>query len=648
MTAALATAGLPAAFACYDRELEWNEPPSASERRWAGWTVVRAAGEPAARWLPLARLGAVALYLAPPGADADAPALYAEPVAARKRGRKRGGDYVGVDGQVMTSLSVETGTAIEEVGQPVMVAAALETGAARGAGARMVAALPDDTGAGAIEASGARVRVAVIDVAFANVAALDGLGRGGAAVEGPYLVGLIDGVEDGGAGAGGGGGGALPAAVDPPAGHGTVMAGIVLHEVEGARVGLFRIPSVAGAGRPYLAAADLTAAVAAAAGAWRADVVLIAMSDGAWGTPRALRDVLREAARAGRGGRGAAIFCSVGDPSRNHARRIDSAALGADDLASQPWVQAISACDARGRWYRVYPDYAAAGTGASGGGATYNRFGPAVSLSASGEPRRFGPRIAADDSSQATALAAAAAASVLGANPALTALELRDLLALTATVPPEVDGGRGLAAGSFDERDRLGHNLKLGYGAVDTDAATLAATDPLALAILVTAPLSRSSSPSSSSSLASSWHAAVCAAAASSALARAYLAAGPAVSRAWLGSLAVKEALCWLARHLHAIADAPGAGAWWSSDQDHGALVERVRYAAECIRDAAAADPADPAARFASLLDTALGDFGDARAGTAAASLARHVAPVRTTPAVPGASLREYERREQT
>ena len=89
---------------------------------------------------------------------------------------------------------------------------------------------------------------------------------------------------------------------------------------------------------------------------WRADVVLIAMSDGAWGIPGYLRDVLREAARLGRGGRGTPIFCSVGDPSRNHSREDDSAALGADDLASQPWVHAIAACDRQGQWYRVYPD----------------------------------------------------------------------------------------------------------------------------------------------------------------------------------------------------------------------------------------------------------------------------------------------------
>src|SRR5205814_9665568 len=144
----------------------------------------------------------------------------------------------------------------------------------------------------------------------------------------------------------------------------------------------------AGAGGPQRAAIDRAAATASAGGARRADVVLIAMSDGAWGTPRYLRDVLREAARCGRGGRGTPIFCSVGDPSRNHARQDDSAALGADDLASQPWVQAIAACDRAGHWYRVYPGYDCPGPSRDGRGhtpgATYNRLGPAVALAAAG------------------------------------------------------------------------------------------------------------------------------------------------------------------------------------------------------------------------------------------------------------------------
>jgi hypothetical protein len=268
------------------------------------------------------------------------------------------------------------------------------------------------------------------------------------------------------------------------------MAGVVLAECPGARVGLFQIPEVAAAARPYLAPADLAAAIAAAVGAWSADVVLIAMSDGAWGTPRYLRDVLREAARCGRRGRGAFIVCSVGDPSRNHVRQDDSATLGADDLASQPWVHAVAACDGRGRWYRVYPGYACAGpangNGDGGNGATYNRLGPAVALAALGEPRRWSKHIAADDSSQASAMVAGAAARVLQENRDLTVAELRALLALTADVPGAVDDGRGLAAGAFDARDRLGHNFKIGHGVVNARAGCLAAADPVCLALFAT------------------------------------------------------------------------------------------------------------------------------------------------------------------
>ena len=54
-------------------------------------------------------------------------------------------------------------------------------------------------------------------------------------------------------------------------------------------------------------------------------------------------------------------------PSRNHARQDDSAVLGADDLASQPWVQAIAACDRAGAWYRVYTGYESPGIGGAPG-----------------------------------------------------------------------------------------------------------------------------------------------------------------------------------------------------------------------------------------------------------------------------------------
>ena len=514
----------------YQRELEWNEPPSHCERRYARWTVVRAAGPPAASWWPLARIGAVDLYLAPPGSEQDAPALSVTPLIAGKRGRRGSGDYAGVDGHVQTD-GFDVATA---------------------AGRRPRARTPFPPVAIGSDA----IRVAVVDVAFEKLAALP------SAVEGPIRVGLPGDDDDSNR--------ARPA-IAP--GHGTAMAGVVLAECPGAHVGLFQIrgrrPRPPG---PYLAPADLAAAVAAAVDAWHADVVLIAMSDGAWGTPRYLRDVLREAARCGRGGRGASIFCSVGDPSRNHVRQDDSAALGADDLASQPWVHAVAACDSQGGWYRVYPGYEcpgpAKGAGNAGNGATYNRLGPAVALAALGEPRRWSEHIAADDSSQASAVAAAAAARVLQKNRDLSAVELRALLALTADVPGDVDSGRGLAAGAFDARDRLGHNFKIGHGVVNARAARLAAADPVCLALLATRAVpERPAIESPALALARAWQlgGAAGGAATQPARARLYLRLAGRVSRLFLTSLPVQEALCWLgAPRPGAVRKAP-AGRFWQA-----------------------------------------------------------------------------------
>jgi hypothetical protein len=575
--------------AAYDRELEWNEPPSASERRYARWAVVRAAGAPAPAWWPLAHIGKVALYLAPPGSERDAPALSATPVVSAKRGRRGSGDYAGVDGHVgLAACHLEDNHDVRDD--------------ARGGGIpdrphQPLFALPPANAAD-------RIRVAVIDVSFDNVDAIGVVG-----VEGPVLVGL-PGDRD------------VDTSIVAP-GHGTAMAGVVLAEAPDAQVGLFQIAGVAGAARPYLATADLAAAVAAAVEGWRADVVLIAMSDGAWGTPSYLGDVLREAARCGRGGRGAAIFCSVGDPSRNHVRQQDSAALGADDLASQPWVQAIAACDTRGRWYRTYARYGA------GAGAAYNRFGPAVALAASGEPSRWSDHIAADDSSQASALAAAAAARVLAANPDLSAVELRALLALTADVPADVDGGRGLAAGVFDGRDRLGHSFKLGHGVVNARAASLGAADPFCLALLATRtvpdPEPASGAARRAFALARAWRAALAREARrpDGASARAYLDVAAQVSGLFLTSLPVQQALGWLARHVRALCDGADLGAWCR--QDHGALVQQIQYTLETVRDALATGDCHATTALQQLEDA----VAAAGAGAALASfLATALSPV--------------------
>jgi len=557
----------------YHRELEWNEPPSCGERRYARWTVVRAAGQPAPSWWPLARVGAVDLYLAPPGSEREAPTLSVTPLVAGKRGHRGGGDYPGVDGDVQTDRFDDAVAAVAPAPPYSFPAARIDSDA---------------------------IRVAVVDVSFDKLAALPSI------VEGPMRVGLPGDDRD------------FDQSARPTIapGHGTMMAGVVLAECPGAHVGLFQIPGVAGAARPYLAPADLAAAIAGAVAAWSADVVLIAMSDGAWGTPRYLRDVLREAARCGRGGRGTPIFCSVGDPSRNHVRQDDSATLGADDLASQPWVHAVAACDGAGRWYRVYPGYACPGpaNGNAGNGATYNRLGPAVALAALGEPRRWSEAIAADDSSQASAVVAGAAARVLQENRDLSAVELRALLALTADVPGAIDGGRGLAAGVFDARDRLGHNFKIGHGVVNARAASLAAADPICLALLATRPVpdvsgnGEAGRGSPALALARAWQLAVRRAARRrNPLARRYLRFAGRLSRLFLTSLEVQEALCWLARHLRALSETARWTFW--QEQNHGALVERIRHACEAARDALGPDDL-PTAAGLRLLETALAGPG--------------------------------------
>jgi hypothetical protein len=570
----------------YERELEWNEPPTRAELRYARWTVVRAAGPPAAAWWPLARIGAVDLYLAPPGRERDAPARSITPLVAAKRGRRGSGAYAGVDGHVQLDAFEDGGA---EVGADAV-------------------APPTPYAPPLFAIDSPAIRVAVIDVSFDDVAALP------LPAEGPFRVGLPD--DD--------------PSVEPPSvaglGHGTAMAGVVQAVCPVARVGLFEIPGVAGAARPYLASADLAAAVATAVGAWQADVVLVAMSEGAWGTPRYLRDVLREAARCGRQGRGTPIVCSVGDPSRNHARQDDTAALGADDLASQPWVLAIAACDARGGWYRVYPGYHCAGgppaNGNGGPGATYNRLGPAVAMAAPGEPTRWSEHIAADDSSQASALAAAALARVLAENRALTGAELRALLALTADVPAVVDGGAGLAAGAFDARDRLGHNFKTGHGPVNVPAACLAAADPVCLALLATRPMPDPAGESTAHTLARAWLQEVRAAANRGVPpAREYLEIAGRLSRLFLTSLPVQEALCWLARHVRALAEAARPALW--TGQDHGALVERIRHAIDTAWDAVDVSGAD-----ATRLQALDGLFAGAEAGIAVSTaLARIFGP---------------------
>jgi hypothetical protein len=117
-------------------------------------------------------------------------------------------------------------------------------------------------------------------------------------------------------------------------------------------------------------------------------------------------------------------------------------------------------------------------------------------------------------------------------------------------------------------------------------------------------------------------------------LAREYAAVSRRLTRLFLQSLPFKEALVWLARHLRAVCAAAG-DSWWLPGQDHGALVERIRYAAETLRGILPPGQ-EPAARWAQSLERAL---GDPRAASAVGSfvgafLASSFAPVRRSQGV--------------
>ncbi|CAM4007126.1 S8 family serine peptidase [Corallococcus exiguus] len=379
-------------------------------------------------------------------------------------------------------------------------------------------------------------------------------------------------------------------------GHGTRMAA-TLQEALGPTVqlGLFRlVPTEADVHSSWLAPTDLALILAHAIQAWKADLVLIPMGDALWGTPRHLRAVLREAQRVGRGGRGVPILCAVGDSTKNHCRDGPvSYALGADELASQPQVLAVSSTDTAGRWYRRYNETFC---------APINRFGPAVAFSAPGEMYRvtsIEERLV-DDSSVASALATAATAVVLRQAPHLHVHELREILQRTADVPPLVDDGPGTAHEHFNAWDREGHNPKLGAGRVNALAAMLAAADPVCFALLLTRSCpSRlpargvaESEPAIIRALA--WYNWVQVHAVTPGddldaegqrLLSGYLRVRGVMARRLLSSSRWRESLMWLARHLMALWDGDDTLLDSEGNRDHGALALRLEHALETLRD---------------------------------------------------------------
>ena len=374
-------------------------------------------------------------------------------------------------------------------------------------------------------------------------------------------------------------------------GHGTRMAAVVQEALgKGVELGLYRlVPSEPDDISSWLAAADVAMTLAHAVGEWGADVVLIASGDGLWGTPRYLREVLREARRSGRGGNGAVIVAAVGDASWNHDKGAGTSfAMGVDELAAQPWVIAVGASDVAGQWHRVFDRHGARPTG---------RFSPSLSLCGSGEQYRIEllNDAAMDDTSGSSALVAAAAAAVLREAPDLDADELRALLQWTADVPPVVDSGAGPGADALNEWDRLGHNPKLGYGRVNALAAVLAAGDPVCAALLLTrprpacVPLRNAAYSHPKFLLALSWYLWTKSPGLegpAQELLREYREkVAPALARILLHSWRWRDAMVWLARHVALLRGPEAISPDGQQRHDHGALHHRVEYALDSLRE---------------------------------------------------------------
>lgn len=504
-------------------------------------------------WVPFPSIGPDKLYVTPSEDERALPSRFIQPLVCLKRGSLRTGlGYVGVDSRILMGERYPAWGPAERRPCP-MTADLPELGVLRPllsmeAVLEAIGLSPEHQ---EILARGRpstrRPRVAVID------ADCGGWGALGDAVDetSPYVTPVNRWLQ-------------FPRAHRRPPpeqtvpGHGASMAGVVKAIAPRAQLGMFEAPLTQSS---YVYPTDLAAAIARAVEEWRADVVLVAMAHGYWGMPAHLRTILKAAAGSGRGGRGTAIVCCSGRLDQNRDLHGDSAALAGDDLASQPWVIAVAASTLDGRWYRVnqYP---------------LSRLGPSIELCAPGEPVTVPGAGTADDSSLAAAVVAGAAALVLETNPELTLAELRQLLRMTAdvSVVDDAPAGTGIEAGRLNERDRTGHNFKVGYGKVHAMRACLAAADPVSFALLTSQPdeLKR----------ARAWEESLHRMAASSSRAREYLEVRKCLVPQVLVSPDLRDALHWLARHLHQIRR-DGSPSWWDDGMDHGVLIDRIQHAVE-------------------------------------------------------------------
>lgn len=209
------------------------------------------------------------------------------------------------------------------------------------------------------------------------------------------------------------------------------------------------------------------AALLACAMRWEADLILVL--DGRVGMPELLRRAVEDVGARGRGGRGALLLTTTGNPGNSQYPETvltDSKFMLSDSLAYQPEVLCVAALAPDG----VHPKEET--------GEPRSRRGSAVALAGPGHAWRPAGSLL-DDSCLAASLCTAAAALLLRLHPALRAAEVRALLCLSAL--------RGAAADQ--PLDLQGHErAAVGHGALDALGACLMAADPLCHALLATRP----------------------------------------------------------------------------------------------------------------------------------------------------------------
>ncbi len=402
--------------------------------------------------------------------------------------------------------------------------------------------------------------------------------------------------------------------------HGDLMAMVVaaVAKASGVEVHLrrVRIPDERSAQPTDIAVAIAALARPSSRGAPAADVILLPLSSGRWGTPPHLDAVIQEAVRVGRGGKGMVIVCSSGRPSDNQTSSFSyqSAALGADEIAAHPDVIAVGPCNLAGEWlmrwgHRSFADRP---------GTTLaqpiiaGRMGPSIAVTAPGVPAEIDKGKTSDDSSLASALVAGVVAKVIGINPHLTASEVRRVLQETALAPSEVDPA-GPESNVLSRFDRAGHNFKLGAGMVSVIDAALAASDPVCQTLLRSSP--RRAPPSAEDMvmadptllLGGFLHRTIDRG--QTPLQVAYRERRAELAAHLLRSPDLREEASWVARHLLAIFTSHRTNAWFTPfggpPVDHGALLRRLIRLAERARVSLARDNT-PAAAWAGAMKTAL------------------------------------------